>query len=182
MHTLVKTACAIHNLSLAAAFGAPLFAKAGLKPAVMTEIQDEKERGRVLMCAFTHFNRINVPAHLAFLGSYLIERNFILKLNIDEHTHKLVAVKDVLVAGAFVTGLLNIKVGRQLKRDYPDGVPVSDRPTTDPKLQRYVRYFRTMGPLHLVLLGASIAIGPAIGAGILRSTRRNLLSRLMGTR
>jgi hypothetical protein len=182
MHTLVKTACAIHNLSLAATFGAPLFVKAGLKPAVLSEIQDEKERGRVLMCAVTHYNRINVPAHFLFLGSWLVERNFILKLHVDERTQKLLAVKDVLIAGAFVTGLLNVRVGRQLKADYPDGVPVTDKPSTDPKLERYRRYFRTMGPLHLALVGASIAIGPAIGAGIFRSTRRNLISRLMGTR
>jgi hypothetical protein len=183
MHTLVKTACAIHNLSLATAFGGPLFLKAALKGAVLKEIKDEKERGRVLECAITKYNRrLNVPAHLLFTGTWLIERNFIMKLHVDERTQKLVAVKDVLIAGAFVTGIANVAVFKMLKRDFPEGVPVRpENEPVEPKLQNYRRYFRAMGPLHLALVAGSIAIGPAIGAGIYRSQRRNLLSRLLGT-
>jgi hypothetical protein len=182
MHTLVKAACAIHNLALATALGGPLFAKLALKGAVLKEIKDEKERGRVLECAITKYNRrLNVPAHLAFAGTWLIERRFILKLHVDEKTHKLVAVKDLLITGAFVTGLANVAAFNMLKRDFPEGVPVRpEGEPIDPKLAKYRRYFRTMGPLHLALVAGSIAIGPAIVGGLFRSQRRNLVSRLVG--
>ena len=133
MHTLVKAAAAIHNLSLATAFGGPLFAKVGLRPAVIKDITDEKERGRVLACAWAKYNKINVPAHVAFTATWLIERHAIKHLNPDHRTQRLVAFKDLLIAGALLTGLANVAVGKKLCREFPEGIPVSDKPSSEPR-------------------------------------------------
>ncbi len=178
MHSLMKAACAVHNLSLGAAFGAPLFAKVALRPAVIREIKDERERGRVMACAWTKYNRINVPAHLLFTATWLVERRAIMKIYADPHTLRLVAFKDILIAGALLTGLANVAVGNKIQRDYPEGVPVSDKPTNDAKLEAYRRYFRVMGPANLILVGASLAMGPIIAGSIIHAERKSLLRRL----
>jgi hypothetical protein len=178
MHTFVKNTCAIHNLALATAFGGPLFAKLGLKKAVLRDIDDEKQRGRVLATAWNRYSRIYVPAHVAFTVTWLIERKIISKIHPDHRLQRLVAFKDVLIAGALLTGIANVIAGRRMNRDFPEGVPVSAKATTDPKLLKYRRFFRVMGPANLVFVGASIAVAPAIGFGILRSRRRNLIKRL----
>ncbi len=180
MHTLVKTACAIHNLALATAFGGPLFVRLALRRAVIKEITDEKQRGRVLACAGTRFNKINVPAHLVFTGTWLVERRAIKNLGVDRHTRKLVGLKDILVAGALVTGLANVAVFNRFKKDFPEGAPVRDGATADPKLEKYRRYYRVMGPLHLALVAGSLVVGPFIAGSIIRSSRQRLISRILG--
>ena len=180
MHTLVKTACAIHNLSLATAFGGPLFAKLALRPALIKEVKDEKERGRIMACAWMKYAKINVPAHVAFTATWLVERKAILGMRPDHRTQKLIAFKDLLIAGALVTGLANVAVGKKLVREFPQGIPVTDRPSTDHRVEGYRRYFRVMGTANVVLVGASLAIGPAIVGGLLRSQRKNIFARLLG--
>jgi uncharacterized membrane protein len=181
MHTLVKTAAVIHNLALATAFGGPLFARVGLRRAVIKEIPGEKERGRVLECAWTRFNKLNVPAHLLFTGTWIIERKAIMRLHVSHHTQRLIALKDVLIVGALATGLANVAAGKKLRREFPEGFPVrAEERSSDPKVEKYHRYFRVMGPLNLFFVGASLAIGPAIAGSIIHSSRRGLLARLFG--
>jgi hypothetical protein len=181
MHTLVSAACAVHNLSLAKAFGGPLFAVTGLRPALITEIKDEKERGRIMASAWSNFNSVNIPAHVAFTVTWLVERKAVLRLDVDERTQRLVAFKDFLVAGALITGLANVVVGKMIERDFPEGVPVTDRDTsTDPKLEKYRSYYSVMGPAHLFLLGASLVTGSFIAGGVIRSLQRRILARFLG--
>jgi hypothetical protein len=180
MHTLVKAACAVHNLALAKALAGPIFAKMALRPALIAEITDEKERGRVLATAWTKYNVINIPAHLVFTGTWLVERGAIKDIAPDSNTRSLTRFKDVLIAGAFITGLANVAVGRMAQKDFPDGMPVSDKTSTDPKVEAYRRYFRTMGPLHLALVGTSLMVGPLIAGSIIHHERRGLLRRLFG--
>src|SRR5580692_318542 len=170
MHALAKTICAIHHLSLATAFGGSVFAKTGLRPALKEGIADMPDRLKVAEIAWKGFNKVNVPAHLAFGATWLYERRMLGKLHLDAHTQSLVAVKDVLVLGSFVTGLANVAVGKRLAREFPNGVPTKEiEGAKDAVLEKYRRYFQVMGPLHRVLLGATIAIGPAIGFGVIRS-------------
>jgi uncharacterized membrane protein len=179
MHTLVKTAAAIHNLALGVAYGGTLYAKVALRPALIAEIKDEKERGRVMADAWSKYNRINVPATIAYALTWSIERKAISKLHVDRHTQKLVAFKDLMITGAFLTGLSNIVVGKMAAHDYPNGVPLTNEPTNDAKLEKYRRYFRVMVPANLVMVGVSLALGPAIAGAIIRSQRRNFLHRLL---
>ncbi len=182
MHSaFVKNTITVHNLALATAFGGPLFAIAGLRPAVLHQIDDEKQRGRVIAGAWRKFSRVDdMPAHALFTATWLIERRAIATLHPDARTQKLVAVKDVLIAGALLTGIANRIVGRRLMKDFPEGIPVSEKAPTDEKVMKYQRYYRVMGTANLVLVGAALAVGPAIGRGLMRSQRKNIVARLMG--
>jgi uncharacterized membrane protein len=179
MHTFVKNTAAIHHLALATAFGGPIFALAGVRQAVLKEVEDEKQRGRILADAWRSFSKINVPAHLAFTATWLIERRIINKMNLTRRTQRLVALKDVLITGALVTGVANAVVGKLLNKDFPQGMPVTDKPTTDAKAYRYTKFYRVMGPANLFFVGASLAIGPAIAFGVLRSAKLNFVKRLL---
>lgn len=182
MHGLVKAACAIHNLSLAAAYGGPLFAKTAFKTAVKRDIKDEKERIRVMETAWSNYNKkVNVPAHLAIGVTYLIERRAIRRMRLDTKAKALIRVKDALIVGVLVTGVANAIVGKRLMRELPHGAPAQgDTRSTHTILRKYRGYFKVMGPLNMALLGASIAIGPYIGAAIMKSQRRGLLARIFG--
>lgn len=180
MHTFVKAACAVHTLSLAKALGGPLFAKSGLRPALINQVSDEKERGRIMAAAWNKYNRVNIPAHILFTATWAIEKSAIRALHTDQRTKELVRVKDILVKGAFIAGIANVIAGKMIQRDFPDGVPVNDKETTDPKLQAYRRYYRVMGPLHVTLLAGSLAIGPFLVGAIIRSQKKNVLRRVLG--
>jgi hypothetical protein len=180
MHTLVKTAAAIHNLSLATAFGGPLYARTALYPTVIKDISDERQRGRVLADAWKKYNKLNVPAHVAFTATWLIERHAILALPVDHRTKKLVHLKSLFITGALVTGIANVVVGNAFRRDYPEGAPVKgDGTTSDPRLARYHRFFQVSGPANLFFVGASLAIGPFIGGAIVHSLKRHFLLRMI---
>lgn len=184
MHTkkgLVTTAI-IHNLSLAVAYGGPIFATMALRPALLQGSSSDKDRGKVMQIAWAEFTKINVPAHLAFTATWLVERAAIKRYYGTRRTNKLVAVKDALIAGALLTGVANVVAGRMLKRQFPDGVPYPAEGNVTPeqaeKIARYVNFFRVVGGLNRALVGASIAAGPVIGASILRHQKRSVLSRL----
>jgi hypothetical protein len=180
MHSLVKAAAAIENLSLATAFGGALFARTAVKPAVLAEISDEKERGRVIAQAWNKYNVRNVPAHFLFTTAWLYKRNAILKMHIDKDTRKLVAFKDVLILGGLATGIALMAASRRLQQDYPDGIPVSDKPSSDQNVERYRSFFRVVGTANLMFTGAALAIGPAIVGSILHGMRQSALRRLLG--
>jgi hypothetical protein len=180
MHALVKAASAIHHISLAAAYGGPLFAKVALHPAVVAEIKDEKERVRLMEKTWSKFtDKVNLPAHIAFTVTYLIERRAIKQIHLDRRAKVLLAVKDVLVAGALVTGLANIAVGKKLARELPGGVPAKgSTESTQAVLAKYRKFYKVMGPLNMAFVAGSIVIGPYLGAAIFRSAKKNFLARL----
>jgi uncharacterized membrane protein len=183
MHSGLTTNAIIHQLSLAVAYGGGTFANVALKNAVMQGVSDPKERGKVMDIAWTQFNKVNVPAHVAFTATWLVERKAIKTFFGDQTTRKLVGVKDALVAGALITGVANTIAGEMLRREYPEGLPlpaignISNEKAQ--KLTQYMTYFRVMGPLNHALIGASIAIGPVIGSSVIRSSARSLLTRLL---
>jgi hypothetical protein len=181
MHTGLIKIAAIHNLSLATAFGGLLYAKVALRPSVLKDVA-ATERVKLMEDVWTRFNKINVPAHLLFTGTWLIERKAIKRYFMDRHTNRLVGVKDVLIAGALITGVANVIAGEMLKRQLPAGTNVEKLASTDPAkaatLAKYVGFFKVMGPLNLALIGASIAIGPRLAASIIAHNRMGLLGRL----
>jgi len=185
MHTgsgLIRTAI-IHNIALAIAYGGPVFAKAGLKKAVLQGVSSPKERGKVLEIAWSEYEKINVPAHLAFTATWLLERKALSRYFPDKRTKRLVMVKDFLIGGALLTGVANRVAGEMMKRDFPDGVPYPAEGEISPekveKAARYITFFRVMGPLNHALIGASIATGTLIGASVVRHAGRGLLARLL---
>jgi uncharacterized membrane protein len=181
MHTGLIKVAAIHNLSLAVALGGPVFAKIALRPAVMKDVAPT-ERVKLMEDVWTKFNKVNVPAHLLFTGTWIIERKAIKRYFMNHHTNRLVHAKDILIAGALVTGVANVVAGEMLKRQLPVGTDLSKLTITYPAraatLARYVGFFKVMGPLNLVLIGASIAIGPRIAASMIAHSRKGLIARL----
>lgn len=184
MHSGLVGTSILHNLSLAVAYGGPLFAKAGLKKAVLQGISSDKERGKVIEIAWTSFNKLNVPAHLLFTGTWLVERRAIKHYFASRQTSKLVMVKDLAIGAALVTGVANVVAGEMMKRDFPNGAPYPAEGNVTPaeaaKIAKYVRFFKVAGRINRVALAGSIALGPAIGASIFRHSTRGLLARLLG--
>lgn len=183
MHSGIVAAAAVHNLSLAVAYGGSIYGRMALRRATIESVTDPKQRGKVLSQAWTRFNRINVPAHALFTATWLVERHAINRgLFTGNRTRRLVAVKDLLVTGALVSGVSNVIAGEMMKKEFPEGVSITDNGNVSPeqaeKAQKYLNYFRVMGPLHTALVGSSIILGPVIGASIVRNAGRGLLSKL----
>lgn len=181
MHSGYITNAIVHNLSLAVAYGGPTFARP-LRTALLQGVSSDKDRGKAMQIAWTEFNKINVPAHLAFTATWLVERNAIKRYVGGRTTNKLVGVKDLLIGGALVTGVANVIANEMMKRDFPNGAPIPSEGNVTPsdaaKIARYVGFFRVVGGLNHALTGASIAISPIIGASVVRSMSRGLLGRL----
>jgi hypothetical protein len=57
---------------------------------------------------------------------------------------------------------------------------VSDKPSSDPNVERYRRFFRVVGTANIMFTGTALAIGPAIVGSILHGMRQGALKRLLG--
>ena len=175
-------AWAIHNLALAIAYGGPIFAKTALKP-TLREIPTEIERGKVVENAWHHFTPVDVAAHVTFAATWLHGRKEICRNDVSQHTAHLVSLKDVFVLGALTTGIANAVVGGAMRREYPQGVPLTEggEPSANaPKgAHRYEHYFKLMGPLNKAFVVGAIAVSPAIALSVLRAYQRPLLSRIL---
>jgi uncharacterized membrane protein len=174
-------AWAVHNLALAIAYGGPVFAKTALKPA-LREIPSETERGKLVACVWHHFSPVDLTAHVLFATTWLHGRKVLCEHGLSPHTARLVAMKDLFVLGAVATGIANVLVGKAMKREYPQGIPLTEgaEPAASaPKgAERYEHYFKVMGPLNKAFVVGAIAVSPAITISVLRTASHPLLSRL----
>jgi hypothetical protein len=182
MHKKAIKYAALHNLSLAIAYGGPVFGKYALGPAVK-EISSEQERGKVLEAAWSKFSPIDLAAHGIFAATWLMHRTALKARHIGgEKTKKLVAMKDVAIAGAVITGLANAIAGQAMKREFPEGVAVAaggePSPNTPVGAIKYQRFFQVVGALNKAFVGGAIVLGPAITiTAIHESRRRGLFAR-----
>jgi uncharacterized membrane protein len=184
MHTnaLKTSACILHDLSLAVAYGGPLFGKIALYPAVK-EISSQRERGKVVETAWNKFNPVNVAAHAVFTATWLVSRKMLKDQHLGKQTEKLVIAKDVLVAGALLTGVANTVAGKLMERKFPEGVRVAsgDQPSaaTPPEAAKFQRFFKVMGPLNLALIAGAIAVGPVLAVAAFHGSPQKVISRLI---
>lgn len=182
MHSGIIAASAIHNIALSIAFGGPMFAQKALYPAVVDSLASPEERGKVVQDAWSKFDKVNLVAHIATLATWQIQRHAINVHVRSAGTQRLVALKNVFVAGAVITNIANHLAGDRLKRNFPEGAPIPARdlaPEKAAELDKLRTFFTIMGPLNLVLVGASIVMGPVIAASVIRSRRRGILARLI---
>ncbi len=197
MKALAVAAGAIHGLSLSVAYGGPVFAKVGLKPA-LRKIAAKSERRAVMQKAWSNFSKVNVPAHVGFTASWLILRTMVGHIYLNRSTKNLLVAKDVLIAGALITGVAATVTGKALKRasekknNAGTGAttpakptksgeadkPAAGKPATDKKYNRLLRLEKKLGRANMAFLAGAIIISPAIGMGIIRSQRMNILQRL----
>jgi hypothetical protein len=198
MKTLAVVAGAIHGLSLSIAYGGPVFAKVGLRPA-LKKVASKEERHAVMQAAWNKFSKVNVPAHVGFTTSWVVIRSLLRRVRLDRQTKHLLVAKDVLIAGALLTGVAATITGKAMKRAYPTKPVKTGHPGeaartgvkgektvthtgttgTTTHYKKLHRLAKRLGRANMAFLAAAIIISPAIGVGIIRSQRRGLISRLM---
>ncbi len=183
MKTLAVAAGAIHGLSLSIAYGGPVFAKVGLRRA-HRKAHSKEERRAIKQAAWNQFSKINVPAHVGFAGSWLVLRNLLRGLYLDRPTKNLLIAKDVLIAGALLTGVAATINGKAMSRvlaTRSKKAGEEEATTTSAATKQYnklLRLEKALGRANMAFLAGSIILSPAIGMGILRSQRMGFIARL----
>ena len=180
MKSLAVAAGAIHGLSLSIAYGGPVFAKAGLKRA-LRKVTSKDERRAVKQAAWKAFSKVNVPAHVGFTASWVIIRGLLRGLYLDRQTKRLLITKDVLIAGALLTGVAATINGRFMGRildEKKSKTGTEAKPLDMKHYNRHLRLEKKLGRANMVFLAGSIIVGAAIGVGVVRSQRMSMLARL----
>jgi hypothetical protein len=186
MKALAVAAGAIHGLSLGISYGGPVFAKVGLKPA-LRKAHSKEERRAILQSAWSNFSKVNVPAHVGFTASWLVLRAMLRRVYLDRSTKNLLVAKDLLIAGALITGVAATITGKALKRASqrkaaPIGKPIKGAETVKPakekQYKRLMRLERKLGRANMAFIAGAIIISPAIVLGIVRSQRMGIIARL----
>lgn len=170
MSLLTTSAASIHQIGAAAAFSNP------------TQDVDTDDTGQHVLRDW--WSSREVIANAIMAGGWLIEQHTIRKNpNLDRVTNDAVRTKDVCVAGAILTCLANIIVGRLAKRKFPDGVPVdaNGELTEDapPDAARYQRYLKLTRRLNRAFVIGAIGFTPFVNFDILKSYRPGSLYRLL---
>lgn len=190
MKALAVAAGAIHGLSLSIAYGGPVFAKVGLKPA-LRKAHSKEERRAIMQSAWSRFSKVNVPAHVGFTASWLVLRTMLRAIHLDRSTKRLLVAKDILIAGALITGVAATVVGKAMKRVSNAKVTAPGKPEkpgkpaeavktgNEKQFQTLLRLEKKLGRANMAFLFGAIVISPAIGLGIVRSQRMGLLRRLI---
>jgi hypothetical protein len=193
MKSLAVAAGAIHGLSLAVSYGGPVFAKVGLKRA-LKKLHSKEERRAAMQAAWSQFSKVNVPAHVGFTASWLILRGMLRQVKLDNATKNLLVAKDVLIAGALITGVAATITGKALKRaqrasttrptEVEKPVTTREKPihkagktSARKEFKKLLRLERKLGRANMAFLAGAILLSPAIGMGVFRSTRRMSLLR-----
>jgi hypothetical protein len=97
---------------------------------------------------------------------WLSERSTLFSRPLDPDARAAVRFKDVLIAGTLLTGAASVAGEKFLRREHPDGLPITRDaelateapPSADP----YRRYFRVLGIANRGLCAGAIATTPFI--------------------
>ncbi len=171
-----------HSLGLATWFGGSLFGQIALNPTV-SRISDKRERGQVVSEAWRRYSRVN---SVALATTVLTWRLGGLKADSELKAPVLARVKNVLLGGALVSGILSGILGITIARQAPEeasegGTPVESgtrpAPETPEKAARSQHLIRLTGAAALVLVASVIAISAVIENSAVKS--RGILSRLL---
>lgn len=173
----------LHDVGLAAIVGGNLFARVGMHPAV-TEIEDPRERGKVVNAAWRRYGAVNSLGLGALIagwgGARLSEAR---PSMLSERERQLATAKDVAVGIVAVTGVAAGLEGMRFGSMEPDGaVPLSDGGTASasasPREQRSKRLLSAVGACHLGAALALVGINAALGqANFRRPPVRRVLRR-----
>lgn len=174
---------AAHDVGLAAIIGGNLFARVGMHPAV-TQIEDPRERGKVVNAAWRRYGTVNSLGLAAVLAGWAGAR-------LDEAAppmlsageRKLALAKDVAVAAVAVTGVAAGLEGMRFAKMEPEGaVPLDDGDSASPDATRDEKRakgaLRAIGSCHLAAAIALAAINSTLAqANFRRPPVRRLLRR-----
>jgi hypothetical protein len=162
MATLSTTAWVLHELGLAAGFGGNLFGQLALNPALKT-IQSKRERGKVTHVAWDRYKRVNEVSLLMMAGTWLAERTLLDSRRLRRSPHGLIIAKDVLVAGALVTGAGAVVLGHLLDKEIAvsnEPLQVTSRPAaaTRQRVADLHKLANVFGRMNVVLNAAVLAV------------------------
>jgi hypothetical protein len=180
---LSTTGLVLHELGLATGFGGSLFGRIALNPSVKA-ISSKEERGQVTNLAWNGFNIVNAIALGTSAVTWFIGRARLKGREIDETTHKLTLVKDVLIGSSLVLGAANIISGGMLAKQAPEGAVPSEtglKPTdnTPEKAVSLMKFINVAGTLNLVLMAGVIGVTALLNMKAGTSTRWAVLTRFL---
>jgi hypothetical protein len=157
---LSKIGRAAHDIGLAGLLGGNLYGRLALHPSV-TEISDERERGRVVNAAWRRYGMINTLSLAAVVSGWAGARaNEAGDTRLSDTERQLARAKDALVGIVAATGLATAALGMRFARSAPGGaVPLSDGDHAAPSApERSKRLKRGVNMVSTVNLGAELGL------------------------
>jgi hypothetical protein len=168
--TLSSLGRAGHDLGLGALIGGNLFARVAMHPS-LTEISDERERGKVLNRSWRRYGAVNLVALGAVVGGWAGARADEARPRMLSGRERGLAVaKDAAVAVVAATGIAAAIQGMRFAGTEPDGaVPLEtgDR-TSAAASDTAARRKRRINAIGTVHLGSALSLA-AINAGLSQS-------------
>jgi hypothetical protein len=160
---------AAHDIGMAGLLGGNLYGRLALHPAV-TEISDERERGRLVNAAWRRYGAINTLSLAAVAAGWAGER-----------AQAGSRAKDVLVGVVAATGLATGAEGMRFARQAPGGaVPLRDGERTSEEASQAARRLKKrLNALGAVSLAAEVGLVAVNAALNQRSFRRPPARRLL---
>jgi hypothetical protein len=157
---LSKVGRAAHDIGLAGLLGGNLYGRLALHPSV-TEISDERERGRVVNAAWRRYGTINTLSLAAVAAGWAGARaNEAGDARLSDAERRLARAKDALVGVVAATGVATAALGMRFARTVPGGaVPLRDGDHTAPSApERAKRLKRAVNVISTVNLGAELGL------------------------
>jgi hypothetical protein len=166
MATLSTTAWVLHELGLAAGFGGNLFGQLALNPAMAT-IQSKRERGKVTHVAWDRYKTVNAGSLLMMAGTWIAGRTLLQGRRVSRSSRSLIITKDVLVAGALVSGAGAMVLGRMLDKEVAvsnEPLQLKSRPAsaTRQRVADLDRLTNMFGRLNIVMNAAVLAVSTVL--------------------
>jgi hypothetical protein len=184
--TLSSLGRAGHDIGLGALIGGNLFARVAMHPA-LTEISDERERGKVLNRSWRRYGTVNLVALGAVVGGWAGARADEARPGaLSGRERGLAVAKDVAVAVVAATGIAAAAQGMRFAGSEPDGaVPLETGDRTSAAASdtaaRRKRRINAIGSAHLVSALGLAGINAALSqAGFRRPPVRRVLRRRYG--
>jgi hypothetical protein len=175
---LTKAGRAAHDIGMAGLLGGNLYGRLALHPSV-TEISDERERGRVVNAAWRRYGTINTLSLAAVTAGWAGARaKEAADGRLSETERRLARAKDALVGVVAATGLATAALGMRFARSAPGGaVPLSDGDHTAPSApERSKRLKRGVNVVSTLNLGAELGL-VAVNAALNQESFRRPAAR-----
>lgn len=149
-----------------------------------------------MQTAWSRFSKVNVPAHVGAVASWLVIRSMLRNMHLDRSTKHLLVAKDALLAGALLTGVAATITGKAMKRvqagatkpvevekpitkgEKPNPKEATPAPNANKEFNKLLRLEKKLGRANMAFLAGAIILSPAIAVGILRSRRMGILGRI----
>ena len=158
--TLTQGARVAHDWGLASWLGGSMFGQFALNPAV-GQIDDRRERGKVVNAAWNGYNLINAAAlgsvAVGWFGSRLTETR---PDRLTDTERKLATAKDGFTVAALATGIVSAVQGARLAKAAPSGAVPMERGTkpADDTPSSAARTQRSLAGLGLLNIASGVGI------------------------